>query len=194
MSVKKIIRSQEKGGVLVLNSSFVAIGTSPLSRVMLKLSKADSCYVVEEWSTHELNGPQEAYKKPSVVRLTKELDTVVRKGSTSSRGAIYQRDRFTCQFCAKKFAAKDLTLDHVFPRSRGGSNEAINLVAACKPCNNRKGDRTPEEARMPLINSLTSYKAGLHRVQLCHYAESRPEWRKYLFLDSTGDVLYSYVA
>ena len=56
-----------------------------------------------------------------------------------------------------------------------------NLVTACVRCNTRKGSRTPEEARMPLLTAERALTVGLDRVMLCHYAESRPEWRKYLF-------------
>lgn len=182
MSVKKVIKAQKKGGVLVLNASYEPLGTSPLTRVLLKISKDDSPYQVLEWEDGEtLNG---IYPKPSVVRLKYYIDLPgkIRK-AMSNRDRIYIRDKFRCQYCANKFSAKDLTLDHVYPQARGGQDNADNLVAACKSCNNRKGCRTPDEARMPLLNPLTSYKVRLDRVQLCHYAEYRPEWRKYLFME-----------
>jgi 5-methylcytosine-specific restriction endonuclease McrA len=194
MSVKKHIKQEEKGGVLVLNSSYEPIGTTPLTRAMLKIGKG--AYYVEEWSTaaplHSANGSVER-PKPSVVRLKSYLD-LPKLTSKGMRSDIYKRDKHKCQYCSKKFPDKELTLDHVFPKSRGGSNEATNLVTACKACNNRKGDRTPAEARMPLVNTLNSYKANLHRVRLCHYVESRPEWAKYLFLDSNGDSKFANVA
>lgn len=192
MSVKKKIKAEPRGGILVLNQSYVPVGTTPLTRCMLKLSKPDCPYTVEEWwEEATLNNGQ--YPIPSVVRLKRYLNMPSRR-SGSNRSSIYKRDDFKCQFCGEKFPPKDLTLDHVFPKSRGGSNDPTNLVSACKACNNRKGDRTPAEARMPLLNSLTSYKAGLHRVELCHYAESRPEWKKYLFLDANGDSKFAHVA
>lgn len=183
MSVNKHIKAEERGGVLVLDQSYKPIGTTPLTRAMLKLSLPDSPYHVVEWSEKTLKGPNGAeYPKPSIVRL-KYWITIPNRGSNSLRSAIYQRDKFTCQYCAQQFAVKDLTLDHVNPKSKGGENDSTNLVAACKKCNNRKGARTPEEARMPLLNPHTLYKVGLHRVQLCHYAETRKDWAPYLFLE-----------
>jgi 5-methylcytosine-specific restriction endonuclease McrA len=79
----------------------------------------------------------------------------------------------------------ELTLDHILPRSRGGDTSPVNIVTACIKCNNRKGNRTPDEARMPLLTSQTALRVKLERVMLCHYAEARAEWRKYLFMDGT---------
>jgi len=81
----------------------------------------------------------------------------------------------------------ELTLDHILPRSRGGDNSPVNIVAACIACNNRKANRTPAEARMPLLTSQTALRVKLERVVLCHYAEARAEWRKYLFMDMHDD-------
>ena len=64
---------------------------------------------------------------------------------------LFRRDGHLCLYCGGTFSASDLTRDHVIPQSRGGSSSWSNLVACCKPCNNAKRDRTPEEAGMPLL-------------------------------------------
>jgi 5-methylcytosine-specific restriction endonuclease McrA len=68
-----------------------------------------------------------------------------------SRAAIFSRDEHRCQYCGKKHTPKQLNIDHVVPRSRGGGSTWKNLVLSCIPCNTRKGSRTPEEARMQLL-------------------------------------------
>lgn len=68
-----------------------------------------------------------------------------------SRRNIMARDRNTCQYCNKKFRTEDLNLDHVIPKSRGGEMSWTNIVTACVPCNDKKRDRTPQEAKMRLI-------------------------------------------
>ena len=78
-------------------------------------------------------------------------------------------------------------MDHILPRSRGGDNSPMNVVTACVACNSRKGNRTPSEARMPLLTSQSALRVKLERVVLCHYAEARAEWRKYLFMDVYDD-------
>ena len=113
-----------------------------------------------------------------------------RRDGGSLREKIYIRDGFTCQYCSvtvgdihpltkKRLDRKDLTLDHINPKSKGGENTPFNLVTACKPCNNRKADRTPEMARMPLLTKELAIN-GLDKFLICHYAESRPEWIPYL--------------
>jgi 5-methylcytosine-specific restriction endonuclease McrA len=83
---------------------------------------------------------------PSIIRLN-EYVHVPYKGVMLSRQNIFKRDNHQCQYCGSR---TDLTLDHVIPRSRGGVTSWENLVTACKHCNSRKGDYTPEEAEMPL--------------------------------------------
>jgi hypothetical protein len=64
---------------------------------------------------------------------------------------LFRRDRFTCAYCAQRFAERELSCDHVVPQSRGGGWTWMNLVTACGACNGRKANRTPEQARMPLV-------------------------------------------
>ncbi|TWO70852.1 HNH endonuclease [Caenimonas sedimenti] len=68
-----------------------------------------------------------------------------------TRLKLFRRDRHTCAYCGEVFAERDLQCEHIVPASRGGAASWMNLVAACAPCNGRKADRTPEEARMPLL-------------------------------------------
>ena len=68
-----------------------------------------------------------------------------------AKAKLFRRDRFTCAYCGQRFAERDLSCDHVVPQSRGGGWTWMNLVTACAACNGRKADRTPEEARMPLL-------------------------------------------
>lgn len=65
--------------------------------------------------------------------------------------ALFARDRHLCLYCGRLFAAGSLTRDHVVPKSRGGGDDWGNVVAACKRCNHRKGDRLPHECAMELL-------------------------------------------
>lgn len=67
------------------------------------------------------------------------------------RTILYGRDQFLCAYCGNTFAPHKLTIDHILPKSHGGKNVWMNCVSACKPCNHRKADRTPEMADMPLL-------------------------------------------
>lgn len=94
-------------------------------------------------------------------RSTNELPTVHGERGTlrrprgsrcvPSKRSIHERDDYVCQYCAIDLDASTATVDHVIPVSRGGRSTAANLVSACHDCNQRKADRTPEEAGMPLL-------------------------------------------
>ncbi len=64
---------------------------------------------------------------------------------------LFRRDQYMCMYCGQHFSRSELTRDHILPRSRGGVDAWNNVVAACRPCNQRKGARLPEEANMPLL-------------------------------------------
>ncbi|MFT3819754.1 MAG: HNH endonuclease [Rubrivivax sp.] len=68
-----------------------------------------------------------------------------------SKAKLFRRDRFTCAYCGQRFAERELSCEHIVPQARGGGWTWMNLVTACGPCNGRKADRTPEQARMPLL-------------------------------------------
>ena len=68
-----------------------------------------------------------------------------------SNSSLFSRDGNLCMYCGNSFRRAELTRDHVMPQARGGKNIWMNCVAACKPCNNQKGCRTPDEAGMQLI-------------------------------------------
>jgi len=68
-----------------------------------------------------------------------------------AKGKVLRRDRHTCAYCGVQAPERDLTIDHIVPESRGGALSWMNTVAACRACNGRKADRTPEQAGMPLL-------------------------------------------
>jgi 5-methylcytosine-specific restriction endonuclease McrA len=84
---------------------------------------------------------------PAVVRLRKMAKTSAR-GVKFSRRNVYQRDDYTCQYCGQKKPARELSYDHVVPRSAGGRTDWRNIVTACKACNSRKDAQTCDEAGM----------------------------------------------
>jgi 5-methylcytosine-specific restriction endonuclease McrA len=93
--------------------------------------------------------PRFAILIPRVIRLV-DYDKVPRREVKFSRRNILARDENRCQYCNKKLPTSQLSLDHVTPKSRGGKSTWTNVVAACTPCNTRKGGRMPWEASMKL--------------------------------------------
>jgi len=176
------------GRVLLLNFSYEPLGTVGVARAMCLVVRG-AVFVEEYEGGRVLRTPSAEFRVPSVVRLRVYVNVRRRRQPTGwKRLRIFVRDRFRCQYCGGKFAAAELTLDHITPRSRAGRSTPENLVAACAGCNARKADRTPEEARMPLLTAQRALRVGLDTVMLCHYAESRPAWRKYLYLDAPAEA------
>ena len=105
--------------------------------------------VVEYSRDRTIKGVGREYPMPAVVRVLRRFrrDRIVIR---FSRVNIFARDRFTCQYCGARFLSEDLTFDHVVPRSAGGRTVWDNIVTACVPCNGRKANRTPREAKMAL--------------------------------------------
>jgi 5-methylcytosine-specific restriction endonuclease McrA len=174
--------------VLLLNASYEALGTVDVPRAVRLIWKR-TAQVVERDGTRVLRSQHFTFEVPSVIRLVEYVDVRKRRNqSGKQRLRILMRDRLRCQYCGARGSQFDLTLDHIVPRSRGGRSDAENLCAACKTCNQRKGDRTPDEARMPLLATPSALRYGLDKAALRHYAESRPEWQPYLFLAHAAEV------
>ena len=89
---------------------------------------------------------------PRVIRIMKSVRKFYKHGVPWSRENVFIRDNNTCQYCGKVFGKAMLTIDHVMPKSRGGTWEWRNTATACKPCNNRKDNQTPQEAGMSFHN------------------------------------------
>ena len=95
-----------------------------------------------------------------------------------NRKNVVWRDKNVCQYCGGRFSFTDLTMDHVIPKSRGGDKSWTNIVACCKRCNNKKGNRTPEEAKMPLIKKPAIPKWNIH--VLLRDKKIPQEWEDYI--------------
>src|SRR5437764_3408650 len=125
------------GRVLVLNATYEPINVCTVRRAVVLLLK-DKAEVLER-SSLELHSETSTIARPVVIRLVTYVhvprDAHRRK---ITRRAVFARDSWTCQYCG---ARSNLTVDHVIPRSNGGSSTWDTIVASCAPCDVRKGDR-----------------------------------------------------
>lgn len=150
---------------LVLNRNWQPVGIATVAR-SLSLVAVERARIVDPadfqqytWADWARRAPtaEEPYvqsvtfqiRVPEVITLT-EYDRVPVNTVSFSRRNIYKRDRFACQYCGLQPGSEELTIDHVLPRSRGGTSTWENCVLACLECNKRKANRTPLEAHMPL--------------------------------------------
>jgi len=151
-------------GVLVLNRVYQPVHVTSVRRAFGLLYQGAAKAIDEQfqlfdfasWSALAAAAHEEAIgtvgrriRVPRVIVLL-VYDRLPRARVRFSRFNIYARDDNTCQYCGRRFSRAELNLDHVVPRSRGGSTNWENVVCSCVPCNLRKGGRTPDEAGMGL--------------------------------------------
>lgn len=129
---------------LVLNATFEPLSVVTCHRAVC-LILGDRADLVADDGT-SVHAVSLSVPTPSVIRLRSMVHVPFRRRVAVSRRAVFARDDNRCQYCGG-FAD---SIDHVVPRSRGGTHEWENVAAACRPCNLRKRDRTPAEANMPL--------------------------------------------
>jgi 5-methylcytosine-specific restriction endonuclease McrA len=163
--------------VLVLNQDFSPLMVCSVERafVMVFLNKSE---LVRPSNGHKLHTVTHSYPMPSVIRLNRYVHAPY-KGVTLTRQNVFKRDNQECQYCGTR---RDLTLDHVIPSSRGGQHAWNNLATACKRCNAKKGDYTPEEAGMHLKRKpfKPSYALFLRDVT----GSNHNEWDEFLEMKS----------
>ncbi|MEQ1566840.1 MAG: HNH endonuclease [Myxococcota bacterium] len=120
------------------------------------------------------------YPLPAVIRVPGWVDRVPQVVALTRRNVLL-RDRHTCAYCGATDLARELTIDHVLPRSRGGCTTWENVVTACAPCNRRKGNRTPAEALMRLgVTPRAPSALQLGRKGMIEVGDPPPEWRAWL--------------
>lgn len=159
--------------VLILNQDFSAIAVCTVTRAFL-LVYLDKAEMVSKANGSVLRTISTSYPVPSVIRLQRYV-RVPYYGIALSRHNVLRRDNFLCQYCGTN---RNLTLDHLLPRSRGGEDTWFNIVTACSKCNSRKGDRTPEEAGLKLLRQPA--KPSLSTFLQLHLNGHNQDWQLYL--------------
>ena len=134
---------------LLLDSSYYPVEMIDWKKAMI-LFFTGRAEVVEHHTGLRINSPNESYKLPKVMRLFGKFKNFSK--IHFNRNNLFYRDKHTCQYCAQKFKACDLTFDHVLPKSRGGETSWTNIVSCCDKCNSKKANRTPKEWGVRLLN------------------------------------------
>jgi 5-methylcytosine-specific restriction endonuclease McrA len=167
--------------VLVLNRLWQAVNICSVRRAfsllyaghaqVVRRDEENNFYTHDFQSWHDLSQRQPEEQMvhtiassilvPQIIVLLM-FDRLPKKEVKFTRHNIFERDNNTCQYCGNVFDRKDLNLDHVLPRDRGGQTTWENVVCSCIPCNTRKGNRLPHEAHMQLVRK-----------------PARPKWRPF---------------
>ena len=160
--------------VLVLNQNYQPLNVCNTRRafVLVDRGKAE----VLEHGEGGIRTTSFIFPRPSVIRMIYMIKRP-RPMMRLSRREVFIRDKYTCLYCGKE--TRDLTLDHIVPRHRGGGHEWENLASACKTCNHRKAGRTPHEARMRLRREPFAPRVNSYYV-VYRYLDGQEGWRKFL--------------
>lgn len=159
--------------VLVLNQDYSPLTVCSVERafLLLYLNKAE---LIQEVENRKLRSVSSEYPYPSVVKIFRYIN-IGFQGVVLTRHNIFKRDNYECQYCG---TSRDLTLDHLIPRSKGGRSIWTNLVTACKSCNSKKGGDSPDSVGMVLSKKPT-------RPTYAHFLmksnrQVREDWLKFL--------------
>src|SRR5437763_11487380 len=144
-----LLRNPEGCPALVLNADYTPLSYYPLSlwpwQTAVKAVFLERVDIVAAYE-REVHSPSWKMQIPSVIALRQFVKPSEFPAFT--RFNVFLRDRFACQYCG---SPHHLTFDHVVPRRLGGKTSWENVATACAPCNMKKGGRTPQQARMPLL-------------------------------------------
>lgn len=159
-------------GALVLNATYEPLCVVPVKRAVVLVLNEKAEVVSSQ--DRPYRSERTVFQAPSVIRLIQFVKVPFRKRVPLNRRAVFARDHYRCQYCG--VAAENI--DHVLPRSRGGLHLWENVVAACRPCNARKGDLLLEHSGMTLRRRPSAPHA-LTWV-LVAVGDLRPDWAPYL--------------
>jgi 5-methylcytosine-specific restriction endonuclease McrA len=184
--------------VLVLNRSFYAICVTSWQRAISLVYIDHASVVDEEYHTYSfedwmqlsammrqnpagfINTPRCKIAIPEVIAL-KCYDRLPTTEVKFTRRNIYEHYEYRCCYCGKKFSPAELNLEHVVPKSRGGTTSWANIVTSCIPCNTKKGDRLPEEAGMTLLTKPSKPKwRGTMALILRSPMRMRSSWQRFI--------------
>lgn len=163
--------------VLVLNQNFepLSVCTAKRAVVMAYMGKVD---IIETYDGLKVKSVSNSISLPSVIKLDCYV-RVAHKRIMLNRKNIIKRDQHRCQYCG--VTDRPMTVDHVVPKQVGGKDSWENLVCACVKCNNIKGNKTPEQARLKLLGKPQKPNHITFIQRFIGISDNR--WRRYLFLD-----------
>ncbi len=159
--------------VLVLNQDYSPLSICSTYRafILVFLNKAD---LIHEYEDEPFLSITDAFARPSVIKVRKYV-SVPYRSVTLNRLNVFKRDNFECAYCG---SLKDLTLDHIIPRSKGGKTTWKNVITACQICNIKKGDKDLEFSGMAL--KIQPFKPSPFLYLADKNGRVREEWKNYL--------------
>jgi len=186
---------QQNSKCLLLNADFTPLSIIHWKKAVVWHMKYEDnprygIDIIDFFKNDHINGVNnKKYPIPAVAR-TKRFFRQTNQTLIFSRKNIFLRDNYTCQYCGNQYEAGYLTYDHVIPKSVWSHSQAsptcwTNIVTACVPCNRKKGNKTPKQANMPLINIPIKPTKSQKYLPISHHlhkikTDIPKEWKTYL--------------
>ena len=170
--------SLKKRKVLLLNASEEVISFIDWKKAVILLCSGKARKPFNYEGEYQIKTVCGVFKLPFAIMLVEYVHSPHRKAKLT-RENIFRRDNFSCQYCGCLLNARNATIDHVLPMSRGGGDSWENMVASCRDCNVRKSNRTPKEARMKMLNNPVS-PCGHALVMTILDEETKKVWGRWL--------------
>ncbi|KAJ8907454.1 hypothetical protein NDN08_007565 [Rhodosorus marinus] len=174
---------------LVLNSNYQPLSYIPLSlwpwQEVVKAVYLERVVILATYDI-QVRSPSMSLELPSVIAL-KQYQPLSGKRPAFTRYNVFIRDNFTCQYCRQKLPGRDLTFDHVIPRSRGGTSGWENVVTACVDCNYKKGPKLVKDTdlklrKLPAEPSYAQLQSMARKYRPKHVHRT---WEDYVYWDQT---------
>ena len=165
---------------LLLNSSYEYVNFIT-ERELIKHIVNNKVEVLANWQENNIVWGSGKMAHPAIAKLIKPIRRWQNSDPKFSRSKVFRRDHFLCCFCRTALTSSEITIDHLIPKSLGGKDTWLNCVSSCKPCNNKKSNKSLEECGMTLkIKPYIPNNKQLH----AYYSISNPhpEWASYLGL------------
>ena len=165
---------------LLLNGNGKPVSYFPLSTIdwktAIKLVFTRNVIVIKHHENWKVRSPSEAYDVPSIIMLRRyhKFQNYVK----FSRSNVFLRDMYKCQYCFDVFDVKQLTLDHVLPRSKGGETTWDNIVTSCRACNTYKGSKNLKPKNQPAKPTFAHLMNG-HKLNKDDFPDK--VWANYIF-------------
>jgi len=161
--------------VLVVNQNYQPLNICNARRAIVLLGRGKAELLTNGRGT--VRSISQVFPIPSVIRLIYMVKRPLMRRRLSRR-AVFYRDGFMCQYCGKETETRELTLDHIRPRSRGGTHVWENVVSACIPCNHGKAGLSPRQANMRLRKEPKAPQPNPY--YLFHHRPILDEWRQFI--------------
>lgn len=171
---------------LVLNASYEPLKIVSWERAV-HLYFQDKVDILENYD-RIIRSARVSMAVPSVIRVRSMVRFRTLHGVKFSRSTVFIRDQFRCQYCGDRFPEHELTFDHILPVARGGQKTWENIVTACRPCNFRKGQKTPEEVGFSSPRRVKKPNWPLAILVMLAFPDRVPEkWKNYLFFGNNAN-------